>query len=113
MRFNRILVATLIVLIGLLVRQSFTIIWQQEDIRLLEQARKIDADQIRDILFAAQQAQTMIEGEKTRAYMAGFTQAQTKPDLTQLWHSGYDRGMQTQTELLQAAAKAGETASTD
>ena len=68
-------------------------IWRLEmDARLDRQIHKLDSDQIRDLFFAAQQAQAALEGEKTRAFLAGLSEAQSKPELTQVWHAGYDRG---------------------
>ncbi len=77
--------------------------------RLLVQAQKIDASQIRELMFIADSANRINEGEKTRAFLAGFTQAQTSPDMRQIWHEGYDRG----TAVAAENAKIEELVKTD
>lgn len=88
--------------------------WRAEQLafenRLLVQAQRIDASQIRELMFIADSANRVNEGEKTRAFLAGFSQAQTAPDLRQIWHEGYDRGTAVAAEnaRVQDVVKAGE-----
>lgn len=78
--------------------------------RLLVQAQRIDASQIRELMFIADSANRINEGEKTRAFLAGFTQAQTSPDMRQIWHEGYDRGTAVAAEnaKIEELVKTGE-----
>ena len=80
---------------------------QRQQVVFLEQARKIDNDQVQDLMYQLQVLGRGAEGDKTRAYLAGFTDAQNKPDLSAIWHSGYDRGTAVAQES-QAAAEAAE-----
>lgn len=82
-------VAALLVLGGY---QAWRAEQKEAEIRFLIQARRIDADQIRELMHAVTLSRQTIEGEKTRAFLAGVTQAQVEPALSQIWHEGYDRG---------------------
>lgn len=76
--------------------------WRVESLRfennILVQAQRIDESQIRELMWAADNANRNVEGEKTRAFLAGFTQAQMQPKLNEIWHAGYDRGDQVARE---------------
>jgi len=55
-------------------------------------------------MWMADNANRSIEGEKTRAFLAGVTQAQLDPQWSEIWHSGYDRGTQVAAESQQSAS---------
>ena len=81
---------------------GFYTTWKAEqremEIRFLQRARELDADQIRELVHAVTTATTTLEGEKTRAFLAGVSQAQSRPELSKIWHSGYDRGVEVTME---------------
>lgn len=64
----------------------------QFETRLLRDAARIDASQIRELMWLADNANRGLEGEKTRSFLAGVTQSQLDPQYSEIWHSGYDRG---------------------
>lgn len=76
--------------------------WRVEQLqfenKLATQANRIDESQIRELMFLVDSAKRDVESEKTRAYLAGFTQAQIQPNMSDIWHAGYDRGTQVAAE---------------
>lgn len=78
----------------------------QFETRLLRDAQRIDASQIRELMFMADTANRTVEGEKTRAFLAGVTQAQLDPQLREVWHAGYDRGVAVTADGNRAAEEA-------
>ncbi len=105
-------------LIGLSLYQA----WETERLkfenRILIQAARIDGSQIRELMFIADTARRDVEGEKTRSYLAGFADANSKPELNEIWHSGYDRGTavgaeSARVENAQAARAAAQETLTD
>lgn len=96
--------AALVVLVGY---QAWRAEQKEAEIRFLMQARRIDADQIRELMHAAALSNQALEGEKTRAYLAGVTQAQVAPELRQIWHEGYDRGTAVAMEGAKSERKEG------
>lgn len=80
------------VLVMALGYQTWRVDSLQFETRLLRDAQRIDASQIRELMFLADTANRAMEGEKTRAFLAGVTQAQLDPQIREIWHAGYDRG---------------------
>ena len=70
----------------------------QFETRLLRDAARIDESQIQELMWMADNANRSLEGEKTRSFLAGVTQAQLDPQYSEIWHSGYDRGTQVAAE---------------
>jgi hypothetical protein len=90
----------------------------EQEIAFLNQARRIDGDQIRELMYAVQIAGQQTEGDRTRAYLAGLSDAHNRPELNAVWHSGYDRGMSVgvesaRVENARVETSAGQEALTD
>jgi hypothetical protein len=86
--------------------QTWRVEQLQFETRLLRDAQRIDASQIRELMFMADTANRAVEGEKTRAFLAGVTQAQLDPQLREVWHAGYDRGVEVTSDGNVAGEKA-------
>lgn len=75
----------------------------KENLLITNQARKIDADQIRDLLFANQQLCAENESIATRSYVSGVVSViNNKEHFEEIWHDGYDRGTEVQMLAYQA-----------
>ncbi len=98
------LAAVLFAALGLY--QTWRIDCLQFETRMLRDAARIDASQIRELMWLTDNANRSVEGEKTRAFLAGVTQAQLDPEFREVWHSGYDRGTQVAAESQKSANEA-------
>lgn len=69
----------------------------EQNLSLSSQARTIDADQIRDLLYTVQKLNTEKESISTKSYVAGVASVlDNKEHINKIWHDGYDRGADTQ-----------------
>lgn len=78
----------------------------EQEIRLAQQAKNIDNDNIRDILHELSQVKMESEATSSRQFVAGVIEAITKPErYSEIWHSGYDRGVSVQQYADQIGVK--------
>lgn len=95
--FAGVIAASLILHYGIYLH--WKIDYQTQEIFLMEQGRKIQDDQIRDLVMASQQNDSRVESAKTEGYVAGTIDAINKKDhYNAIWHHGYDRGVAVQME---------------
>lgn len=77
----------------------------REIVKLNEKSEKIDQDQIRDLIYVSQEEQNKNEEIATRNYVAGVIDCINRRDYyTEIWHEGFDRGMQNK-RLIEEAEK--------
>ncbi len=77
----------------------------KEIVKLNEKSEKIDQDQIRDLIYFSQEEQNKNEEIATRNYVAGVIDCINRRDYyTEIWHEGFDRGMQNK-RLIEEAEK--------
>lgn len=95
---NKKCLGAICVLCALTAFQTWRVDLLQFETRLLRDAARIDASQIRELMWLADNANRSLEGEKTRSFLAGVTQSQLDPQYSETWHSGYDRGTQVAAE---------------
>jgi len=75
------------------------IIWQwfridrlSECLELSHQARRLESEQVRDLMFAFQNAKIEKESVSVRAYVEGVVRGFSDEEhYAQIWHDGYDR----------------------
>lgn len=85
----------------------------KEIVKLNEKSEKIDQDQIRDLIYLSQEEQNKNEEVATRNYVAGVIDCINRRDYyTEIWHEGFDRGMQNK-RLIEEAEKAAYIVSQD
>jgi hypothetical protein len=73
--------------------QNYEINRLHQEIRLAQQAKQIDSDQIRDLMYTLTNSKMEQESIGNRQFVAGVVEAVTKPDhYSEIWHNGYDRG---------------------
>lgn len=78
----------------------------KEIVQLNEKALKIDQDQIRDLIYLSQEEKNKSEEVATRNYVAGIIDCMNRRDYyTEVWHEGFDRGMQNKL-MIEDAEKA-------
>lgn len=66
-------------------------------VELSEKARRIESDQVRDLMYVLQQEKQENSVIESRAFVAGVVDALQRPDHHQkIWHDGYDRGAEVQ-----------------
>jgi len=69
----------------------------KENVKLTEQARQIEHDEVRDLMFALQEERGKNEVVAAQSFVAGVVDTLNRPDHYQeIWHSGYDRGTEVQ-----------------
>ena len=65
----------------------------QSELSLTQQARRIDADELREVLYHLTQARSDQAAAEIKNFVAGVAAAVTNPEKYQeVWHAGYDRG---------------------
>lgn len=78
----------------------------KEIVQLNEKALKIDQDQIRDLIYLSQEEKNKSEEVATRNYVAGIVDCINRRDYyTEVWHEGFDRGMENKL-IIEEAEKA-------
>lgn len=69
----------------------------KETVSLIDQARKIDNDQIRDLMHELRATHQITEAEKTRYFVLGALDHMHQPEhYSEIWHDGYNRGTEVQ-----------------
>lgn len=69
----------------------------EESVKLVEQARKIEHDEVRDLMYMLQDEKGRSESVATTSFVAGVVDTLNRPEYYQeIWHSGYDRGTEVQ-----------------
>jgi len=69
----------------------------EETVKLSEQARKIEHDEVRDLMYALQQEKGNNEAIAMKSFVAGVVDNMKRPDYyNEIWHAGYDRGSENQ-----------------
>jgi hypothetical protein len=77
--------------------QNYQISRLDQEIRLAQQARQIESDQIRDLMYALSNAKVEQESIGNRQFVAGVIESVTKANhYAEIWHNGYDRGTANQ-----------------
>lgn len=65
-----------------------------------EQRSRIQDDQIRDLIADLENATLKSEAYRSEGYISGVIDSiNRKPEFQQIWHRGYDRGVETQMEV--------------
>lgn len=81
----------------ILVSQNNTISILKHEISLLERENNIEREEIRDLLFQVSQNKLEKEAIGIKHYVSGVVDTINKPDyFSEIWHSGYDRGVANQ-----------------
>lgn len=69
----------------------------KDEIRLLQQARAIDNDELREALHHLAQARNEQRADDVKSFVAGVAAAVSNPGkYTEVWHAGYERGAAVQ-----------------
>ena len=69
----------------------------QSELSLTQQARKIDSDELREVLYHLSQARSEQQTAEVKNFVAGVAAAVTNPEKYQeVWHAGYERGSAVQ-----------------
>lgn len=69
----------------------------KQELELSEKARRIESDQVRDLMFVLQEKQNDAQNVASRNFVAGAIDAmQRKDHYDKIWHAGYDRGTEVQ-----------------
>lgn len=69
----------------------------KREIVLIQKAKDIESDQVRDLMYSLQNEQSKNESIASRNFVHGVVEALNRPDYYQkIWHAGYTRGTDTQ-----------------
>lgn len=69
----------------------------RDEIRLMQQARAIDSDELREALHNLLQARNDQRADDLKSFVAGVAAVVSNPGkYTEVWHAGYERGAQVQ-----------------
>ncbi len=73
---------------------------------LSDQARRIESDQVRDLMYALRESQGRNEAIAVQSFVAGVVDTlKREPEYQKIWHDGYDRGTEVQSEIFAVKAK--------
>lgn len=90
-------VSMFVLLLQIIVSQHSAITALQQDNVLHQQARNIEAETIRDLMYDLDQLQLSANLQHNRGYVSGVVDSVNKPDYySEVWHSGYSRGAEVQ-----------------
>ena len=80
----------------------------QSEMSLTQQARRIDADELREVLYHLTQAKADQQASEIKNFVAGVAAAVSNPEKYQeVWHAGYDRGSAVQQYATQLDIESG------
>lgn len=87
----------LVLLLQIIVSQHNAISTLQHDNILHQQARALESETIRDLMYELEQLQLTTNLQHHRGYVSGVIDSVNKPDYySDVWHSGYSRGAEVQ-----------------
>jgi hypothetical protein len=90
-------VSVFVLMLQIVVGQYIAISGLRQDNAFHKQARGIESETIRDLMYELDQVKTESELRYHRGYVSGIVDTVNRPDYyTQIWHSGYSRGAEVQ-----------------
>lgn len=82
----------------------------QTELELIQQARTIDHDELREVLYQLGQAREEQRADDVKSFVAGVAAAIASPKkYEEVWHAGYDRGSSVQQYVMQKENEAAYT----
>jgi hypothetical protein len=86
-----------VLLLQIIVSQHSAITALRQDNILHKQARDLESETIRDLMYELDQVRLSANLQHHRGYVSGVVDSVNKPDYyTDVWHSGYSRGAEVQ-----------------
>lgn len=86
-----------VLLLQIIVSQHSAITALRQDNILHKQARDLESETIRDLMYELDQLRLSANLQHHRGYVAGVVDSVNKPDYySEVWHSGYSRGTEVQ-----------------